>query len=340
MGKTFVQEKEVLKLALRVFVFAVVMTPLASWGVTNAIVGTCDTGTQFTTIQSAVDAASASSTVRVCPGTYPEQITISKSLTLTGLSLGRSATIVPPSGGWIGNGYFGNNPFVAQVLVQHATVTINNIGVDANSEGGQCFASGRWIGIAYQAASGTIKNSVVRGGPLCGDSTAILADATPRLTISNNSIHGCVDCIDIVGATNTSVTSNTIIQGVVSYFGVKVQNSPGPTTISSNTIIGIETGIYILNSGSVSVTSNTITTNAYAIGIQLIGASNHVVRNNRISNASQAIALDDTGATGTNSITYNTINDASCGISVGPRLSTTESLSPNTFYVVGGWYCP
>jgi nitrous oxidase accessory protein NosD len=323
-----------------VFLLAVVMAPLASWGVTNAIVGTCDTGTQFTTIQAAVNAASASSTVRVCPGSYPEQITINKSLTLTGLSVGRSATVVAPAGGWVVNGYFGNNPFLAQILVQQGSVTINNIGVDANSEVAPCFASGRWIGIAYQSASGTIRNSTIRNGPVCGDSTAILADTTTNLRVANNSIHGCVDCIDLIRATNTSISSNMVIQGVVSYFGVNVQNSPGPTTISSNTIIGIETGIYVLNSESVSAVSNTITTNAHAIGIQLAGASSHIIRNNRISNASQAISLDDTGVTGTNSITGNTINDASCGISVGPRVYATESISPNTFYVVGAWYCP
>ena len=100
----------------------------------------------------------------------------------------------------------------------------------------------------------------------------------------------------------------------------------------------IETGIYAINSGSVSVTGNIITTNPFAIGIQLVGASNHAVQNNRISNAYQAIAIDDTGTTGTNLVTQNTISDAVCGISVGPN--SIDTVSPNTFYVVDGRYCP
>lgn len=331
------------KLALRVLILAAVaLLPSASWGVTNAVVGTCASGTQFPTIQAAVDAASSASTVKVCPGVYPEQVTINRSLTLNGLSLGRSAVIVPPAGGLVTNGVVGTTPFAAQILVQNAAVTINNIGVDGNGLGVGCLTAGRWIGIAYQVASGTIKNLVVRNGPLCADTTAILADSTTTLKILNNSIHECLFCIDLKGAANTTVSSNTLTLGAQppSYWGVYVESSPGPTTISGNIIIGIQTGIYAANSPSVSVTSNTVSTNPYATGIQLLGASDHVVQNNRISNANQAIVLDDSGATGKNSITGNTINDSACGISVGPPVNVNEAISPNTFYVVGGWYCP
>ena len=328
------------KLALRVVMFGVVaLLPSASWGVTNAVVGTCVSGTQFITIQEAVDAAAAASTVKVCPGTYPEQVMINKPLTLNGLALGRSVVVVPPAGGLVANGITGTTPFAAQILVENATVTINNIGVDGNAQGGACLAVGRWIGIAYQQAGGAIKNLVVRNGPLCADTTAILADTTTNLKIMNNSIHQCLYCIEMKSGVNTTISSNIVLQaGLTSYWGVRVEDSPGPTTISSNTIIGTQTGVYAINSQSVSVTNNTIATDQYAIGIQLIGASNHVVQNNRISYADQAIAIDDTGAMGKNSVLNNTINDANCGISVGPN--SIDTVSPNTFYVVGGWYCP
>src|SRR6516165_6574893 len=52
------------------------------------IVGTCKSGTQFSTIQSALDASPAPDTVEVCPGQYPEQITITKPVTLEGISEG------------------------------------------------------------------------------------------------------------------------------------------------------------------------------------------------------------------------------------------------------------
>jgi len=40
--------------------------------------------TQFPTIQAAINAASSGNTVKVLPGTYTEQITINKNLTLMG----------------------------------------------------------------------------------------------------------------------------------------------------------------------------------------------------------------------------------------------------------------
>ena len=49
-------------------------------------VGTCKSSMpSYTTIQAAVNAAAAGATVTVCPGTYPEQVTISKNLSLLGL---------------------------------------------------------------------------------------------------------------------------------------------------------------------------------------------------------------------------------------------------------------
>ena len=51
------------------------------------IVGTCKSGTRFSTIQAALDASPAPNTVEVCPGQYGEQITITKPVTLEGIDL-------------------------------------------------------------------------------------------------------------------------------------------------------------------------------------------------------------------------------------------------------------
>ena len=116
--------------------------------------------------------------------------------------------------GWWRNGSNGTNPFTAQILVQNAIITINNIGVDANNVASSCLAVGRWIGIAYQSGSGTIKNLAIRNGAICGDSSAIFADTT-NLKITNNSLHDCIDYINLVAAANTTVSGNAVIQGTV-----------------------------------------------------------------------------------------------------------------------------
>ncbi len=57
-------------------VITLAVLPGRTLAVTNAVVGTCKAGTQFTTIQAAVRAATAGSTVQVCPGVYPEHVAI------------------------------------------------------------------------------------------------------------------------------------------------------------------------------------------------------------------------------------------------------------------------
>src|SRR3954449_8684938 len=71
------------------------------WGVTalegRVLLTVTDvmTGATFATIQAAVAAAAAGTTLQVSPGTYPEQVTIGKSLTLEGTAPG--AIIQAPS---------------------------------------------------------------------------------------------------------------------------------------------------------------------------------------------------------------------------------------------------
>jgi trimeric autotransporter adhesin len=330
------------KLLLRVMMFVTVaVLPSASWGVTNAVVGICNPGTQFSNIQAAVNAASAGSTVLVCPGQYAEQVTINKGLTLNGLALGRSAVIVPPAGGFISNTSDAFGPAVAHVLVQNAAVTINNIGIDGGGSGNPgCLAAGTWYGIVYRSASGTIKNSAVRNGPLCAGTTAIYADTTTNLRILNNSIHDCLYCIWVNKAVSTTISMNTVIGNFLPGFdGIGVQNSPGPTTISGNTVILMkDAGIKVTSSPSVSISGNIIPANPFSAGIWLIGAINNVVKSNRISNAAQGVIIDDNGVPGNTTATGNVVSDSSCGMKVGNVLSGT--ISPNTFYVTAASYCP
>ena len=93
----------------------------------NTAAGLCSAGgNHYTTIQAAVNAAELLPTpriVRVCPGTYPEQVLITGSLTLEGVSSGNSgaAIITAPVGGMVANATstYGGPAIEAQVLVQN-----------------------------------------------------------------------------------------------------------------------------------------------------------------------------------------------------------------------------
>ena len=70
----------------------------------TVFVGTC-VSPSFSTIQAAVTAVPAGSTVNVCPGTYPEQVSINKRLTLQGIASGtlNQAVVTAPAGGIVAN---------------------------------------------------------------------------------------------------------------------------------------------------------------------------------------------------------------------------------------------
>jgi hypothetical protein len=94
----------------------------------------------YSTIQSAVSSVPFGAIVMVCPGTYPEQVSITQPLTLEGVTdgIGNSAVITVPGGGLVQNGTsvsFG--PVAVQLLVENTVgVIVQGLTVDGN--GGNC----------------------------------------------------------------------------------------------------------------------------------------------------------------------------------------------------------
>jgi len=209
--------------------------------------------------------------------------------------------------------------------------------VDLATQGAWLLAHGMALSTDQPAER---SNSAVRNGPLCAGTTGISADTTTNLRILNNSIHDCLYCISVTKGVSTTISMNTVMGNFLPGFdGIVVQNSPGPTTISGNTVIQMQdAGIKVVSSPSVSILSNTIPANPFSAGIWLMGATNNLVKSNRISNAAQGVIIDDNGVPGNTTATGNVISDSNCGMKVGNLLSGT--ISPNTFYVTSGSYCP
>ncbi len=223
------------------------------------IVGTCPGGT-YTTIQSAVTAAGPGSIVQVCPGNYPEQVTITRKITLEGISSGLqdAAVILPPAGGLVVNAYDFDNagfPDAAQILVEGPFVTgvsISNLTVDAtgNQIGG---CTPNFIGILFQNASGTldhvaVRNQVPNGTPNgCQSGLGIYvqtaAGYSSTLTVENSSVHNYNkngitgnDPNTTLNATANYVQGSGPVPGVAGQNGIQL--GFGATgKISSNTVI-------------------------------------------------------------------------------------------------------
>ena len=230
----------------------------------TATVGLCaGPGTHYLTIQEAVNAVSAGSTIKVCPGTYPEQITITRNLTLIGIASGTSdaAVVSVPANGLVTNNVvdiFGF-PTAAQIFVQNSAVTISHLSVDGANDGlTDCSIDA--IGIYYQNSSGTITNNAVRNVLLptglqgCQDGLAINVESntgSPSITISNNSVR--------------NYDKNGITASGPGTAGI------GPiVTITGNTVVGLgattvtaQNGIQVGLGATGKVTSNFVTDDIY-----------------------------------------------------------------------------
>jgi hypothetical protein len=164
-------------------------------------VGTCpQTYITFSTIQAAITAVPAGSVIKVCPGNYPEQLLITKKLTLEGiLSGGQDASVItPPVGGVQANSTDQKGAVAAMVLVQNTAgpVTISNLTVDGL---GNQYNNDDLRGILYQDASGVVNHVAVRN-IVPGDAPTgiqsgqgIMVETTTSssavLTVENSSVH-------------------------------------------------------------------------------------------------------------------------------------------------------
>src|ERR1700683_578789 len=114
---------------------------------------------QFTSIQQAINSAPAGSVIRVCPGTYVEQLTINKTLRIEG----ENGAILIPSN-MMGNGTdpASGEAIAAAILVENAdNVEIEGLIIDGSNNGiSGCGPDLR--GVEYQNASGSVEHNAVR----------------------------------------------------------------------------------------------------------------------------------------------------------------------------------
>jgi parallel beta-helix repeat protein len=306
-------------------------------------VGTCKIGA-YGTIGAAVAAVPSGSTIDVCPGTYPEQVTISQSLTLQVYFSGNSsqAIITVPSGGLATTSSLFFNTVAAQVEVTAGTVTITGITVDGTASGSNC-PSIPYTGIFYSAnSSGKVEDVETRYQNCSGTAgVGILAEnnssATSSLTIENSSVHdntgwGVIawggDLTATIKDNYVASAGNAIESASVgsisgnsvagAYYGI--YQEIGGATITSNIVIGGTCGIAVSTSGAVS--KNTVD-NATS-GICVLGNVGSSISSNIISNSSaEGILLSSGGAT----IESNTIYNSPIGIEFNCQ---TDTVTKNT----------
>jgi parallel beta-helix repeat protein len=301
----------------------------------------------FSTIQAAVGAAAPSGdTIKVDPGTYTEQVTINKSLTLEGSGLG--AIIQAPTTALTTNPNFGFNSLVT-VGNPTMVITVNIKGLTIQGPN-TTIDNGIYVaGGATANVTGTTIANINRGPGLFGLQTGrgILVGSTGRsqvghAVITNSTITDYQKSGIVTGGNGTTVTvTGTTITGVgptavIAQNGIDINPGTTTATITSNTISGNEfigtnsgpnpisntqsDGILIDGSSPspgtpntvVTVMNNTISGNDDGINsipnLFTVTISGNTVKNNRF----EGMVLEQ----GTTAVSNNTITGNNIGVAV------------------------
>jgi hypothetical protein len=339
---------------------SILLAPLALADNNNYAVGTCKPKLRsFPNIQTAVSTVPPYSTVLVCPGVYPEQVTISQPLNLQGIadSNADQSVITIPGGGLTSplTSNFGE-PVAAQVLVQASgPVNVSNLTVDGS--GGGDTACTTWLaGIFYASgASGSVSRVTTRNQIDGGCGVGIWAEnggtANTWVTIQGNSVHD-VDGSGISLASSSPPTLNAsthdnFVSPNSSGIGIVATSINGD--ITDNDLSNGIAGVFDL-APAVRVVANNISTNEFGL-LLLAGGT---VQANDITNSGIGVALGGPGATvQSNHITlsmqaaielscnpatvsHNTINDALLGLGDVPLGFSGSNTFANTGTVSTG----
>ena len=281
-----------------------------------AQVGSCKTDvTMFSTIGAALLSVPSGSTIYVCPGVYAEQVNITQSVSLVGVSDATSSapTIVPPSGGIVQNAtsLTSGAALGAQIVAKNAgTVIVSNLTVDGTGASGNGISSctPALDGILFQNTAGTIQNNQV---------------VNQLLTANLNGCQGG-DGIYVQGDGNTTFAVKILSNQVANFQknGITVNETNVTGTIIGNTVTGqgptagaAENGIQIGFGATGTISGNRVADLDYtgnapaaAIGVLLDDAPSAIITGNSVTNTQSGVYVyEDGSATDTPSITKNTI---------------------------------
>jgi len=334
-----------------------VNAPVASFCVNPGGTGGC-----FASIQGAVNAASNGDTINIAAGNYPEQVTISKSLTIVGADKGTTMLTTPASlvSGIGGNLILLQIDTAANVEVSGITVAGPRIfgGCSAQIFYGVYVAGGAILNLHDAAVTDIrLQNPALAG---CQDGIAIRAGSqalgqTATVTVNNSTITGYQKSAVIVDGTGSSGTiTNNVITGLgldnTAENAIQISRSAA-ATISGNTITGNQcsntscgpdpltqsfgTGVLIFStSGVIQINNNTISTND--TGVYNNDPNTTISGNTMVGNRFNGIFLDQGNATVTGNTLSGPMNVGVIAVSFnGNSGNSTGTLTGNTITGAG-----
>ena len=315
------------------------LATLPSWASSTVTVGQCvPRVVGFLTIMDALTYAPPPTVVKVCPGTYNEQIEITKPVTLQGISDGTSSQVLIAPQNLVENAVSTDGESLAVVVFVNqaaGAVNISNITVDGTGKG-NLPSDSLVVGVLYQNTPGSVKNVTARNlqnNPLDLKGVGIWLEggaSTPNITLERCSIHDFDNAgVIAVLQLNLTATQNNIynplpgpVPNLTSASGF-VLNDGVTATISENLIQGERVGIIEGNSLTGTISNNTVIDTPFGISVDADGFS--VIGNKIIGSTQQAIQVDSALSL----IKSNTIVGARLGI--GFNCFANPNVHNNTF---------
>jgi parallel beta-helix repeat protein len=301
---------------------------------TTYIVGTCKAGTQFSSIQAALDAAPSPNVVEVCPGTYAEQITIIDAVTIEALSIKNSSYvhITVPSGGLTTNTTIngGATSAAAHVFVKNATGDVNLTGLTVDSTGNNVPTGAALVGVLYQHSPGTI-NHVIAAHQVSGQSTGYGiymegGSSNPTVTVENCSVYDFdFGGIYVTGPNGPTIVGPDATENATGQLTAKVTNNFVNTTAAPGTIS------MLFGSSTVDTATGNVSAGSDrgADGMYIESDAGSTFSGNTIIDSTTGITLVADGPSVTGNKLYNDGNDGPGAIAVFVNLKTSK-ITGNT----------
>jgi parallel beta-helix repeat protein len=256
----------------------VAQVPLSLAAVTYQVGGCLPKLASFTTISQALQASPSPNLVKVCPGSYNEQVIITHPVTLEGVSVGGSSQVaigIPTTGLTTTTDDLGDI-LAPQVWVESSGELYKSTSgkvsdlslIDQNTAptSGVNHGTGIWLEGGSSNPSVVIEDSFILGSDYAGIMMESVS-STPALsaTLSGNSVDGTYS--------NSSGGTSYGLYGIVFGFGTSA-------SVSGNFTTGNSTGIYIYPGAEGSASKNTIQGNGYTqYGIDIEGDDASVTSN-------------------------------------------------------------
>jgi len=285
--------------------------------------------TAYSTIQAAVNAASVGATITVDPGTYAEQVTVSKSLTIDGAQAGIDAQSSTRHSGLtagesIVSGAVSSGTHSSAFLIKANDVTID--GFTVQGETSQNSQTGAGIVIAPSHAGTRIINDVIQNNVsglfLANNSSTDPAIIQHDYFAGNNNAGGnggrgiyTDGTISGGNLTNVTIDSNTFINnrgsaGTTTFeaacsFEATKANEQSNIRITNNVMTGNGNAVLFFNTTTILIQGNQITGCLDPTsGVLRFEGNNHAVtilKNTVTNSASPAVAVDSKGVVGDSS---------------------------------------